>query len=176
MSNSEERGQGRQERLPAEQALERVIAQINSKLPDFVREIRSESHPLALKIHFAKDENEIRSYELRIFLDDLRQTLSEHNLELGRISGASGGSTSYCIVEKTINGRTNWRRWVHYPTNCDPKAAQLLDKIALSVGQQRGHDSYDKFDRFIQEGLDKQIISEEEFEIIKSQKYKMANA
>ena len=118
-------------------------------------------------------------FEARQLIKKLKIDLDAEDLELGRDAGSrhyeESDSNSYIIFEKTIDGKTNWRRWVHYPDAIDTGVQSLLDEVASLVGQQEGSDSYEKYSRFYNQALREGIINEAEYREIESENYHASN-
>jgi hypothetical protein len=165
---------------PAAERLQAVIDSLSQNLPDFVLKLTaSDFLRLKLEISYTEDDENADSYKVRAekqeFQSRLKELLDEQGLELGRISGSGGERTSFFINETVVGGKTNWRRWVHYPDAVSAKAQQLLDRIAGEIGQQKGTDSYEKFTNFYREAKKRGLLTEEEYETIHHELYHAAN-
>jgi hypothetical protein len=166
---------------PPAKRLRDIVDSLKDSLPDCVKNIVVfEDLRLKLEVDFAeKDGDEDDSYEARAekkaFMSRLATLLNDKNMELGRVSASGGGRTSFFVNETVADGKTNWRRWVHYPEAVSPEAQKLLDRIAGEVGQQHGSDSYEKYTNFYREARKKGLLTEDEYETIHRELYRAAN-
>ncbi len=167
----ERRAMSERKKKGVEQAL------ANFELPDFIEKVYYDDwvgdHMLV--IDYNKKSSEVFGNKRREFHKRLADKLAEHNLELSSRSDNGAVRELFRLNELTVDGGTNWRRWLNYPHNFSEEVKMLLDEAALGVGQQKGFDRYQKFYFFLYEARDMGLLSPEEVKHIEIHMYDVVN-
>lgn len=159
---------------------------INEFLSDAIESARIECPKLSIT---KNDSRTIPSVDIYVDpsadeseeFEKLKKIFDSNNLELGSLVGQGGRYFEFLIHQKRIDGKINWRRWVHYPDAISQEAKTILDKIvAFSDGvalfaEQNGSDSYDKFCRLYEEAYKRGIIVKEERDCVNRELYRAAH-
>ncbi|MDF1497295.1 MAG: hypothetical protein P1P90_04505 [Patescibacteria group bacterium] len=136
--------------------------------PDFIDKIyyKDLEGERRLIIKYNKKTEDISSNVRRDFHDKLSKIFAQNNLELS--SGIDWGDDveTFTLSELTIDGATNWRRWLPYPEKFDEEIKLLLDEAAEKVGQQSNGDRFSRFYAFLDEAEQKGLLSKEEVRYI----------
>lgn len=142
-------------------------------LPDYITELEPQfdlGKP-RLRILFAQDIINLE-WQKSEFYKQLKVELGKNNLEMSSLVSAGGQSESYLIYELRVDGKTNWRRWVNHPESISQTAQNVLDRVAEEISQQGGSDSFEKYSNYYEEAFKRGLISEEEKQLVSSEKYK----
>jgi len=158
----------------AEQA---ALAELRTNLPDFISEIKifDRFGLRKIEISFANISHKVVPWETRAFYNRFKETLAKHGLEKGRLQSSGSEREVYLLNKTTVDGKTNWRRWLRYPEQMSPEIISLLDVMSEDIGQQPGLDDADKFCRFVKDAAVKGLITQEESRSIMNELHRAEN-
>lgn len=154
-----------------------ALAELRANLPDFIAgvEIKDSFGRREIEISFAKISHKVVPWETRAFYEFFNKTLAKHGLEKGRLQSSGNDREIYLLEKTTVNGKTNWRRWLYYPENMSPDVIALLDVMAEDIGQQKGGDAAEKFCNFVEDAHKKGLITDDERRKIMNELYQAQN-
>ena len=164
------------------QTIEDKVNSLKIQLPEFVQKIycKKEYGSRVLEINFNPNKFKIKDRDLNAFFAELKKALNTLGLEIGRMTSSGRYDDTFFLNEKIINGKTNWRRWVHFPQNLSAKTTELLDQIAELIPNPDEEnnsfpDSYAKYIYFYNSALKQGIITKDERDSINNELYYAAN-
>lgn len=125
-------------------------------------------------------EHNISNFIREMDVDTLKILLNSQGLELGREQTSGNHNVTFLILEKKIDGKINWRRWVNYPETLSEKSAALLDEVSGVVEmdsyiEKFKGDGLSKFSNFIHTAFALGLITQQEHSEIEDQYSSIAN-
>lgn len=169
--------QGRQaeEGQSAFEAIESAWPAILDIKPDFVETLgykKDEDGRALLRLKYIKDlEDSVPLYKIVGFKNKLGSILADHCLDFG----SELSSDTFWMRLKTIDGKTNWRRWLPYWQKFSPKQQELLDEMATEVGEQQGGDRFDRFSNYLRQGKRLGLLTQAEYDDLYGMLYQVVN-
>jgi len=125
------------------------------------------NEPLLLEEEADAEDADVDAYyafrqERNDFMDKLDLSLAANNLELGSTHFSGEDHEQFWVAELTMDGKTNWRRWLPHYEGYDEITQSILDDVAAKVGQQKGCDKYERFTMFLAEAVRKGCLTQDE--------------
>jgi len=175
---AEPRDEKGEEGKRALEAIKKALPELQPLKNDFVLEIKYRAQDrqpgvtlLCFKFKKETDEYQIPRSRLANFFGQVSAVLTKHNLELG----SELSSDDFWLRELTVDGKTNWRRWLPHPEKFSREQQALLDELASEIGQQEGYDKYQKFFSFVGLGLQSGLLTKKEYDDINRMTYEVVN-
>jgi len=149
-------------------------ADIEKRFPeaDIVLETEGRYIP-ALYVDFHFDGTEM--------MHDFKELLGKHNLELGSYLGGDRNK-GFLLYQKKVDGKENWRRFLHHPEAMSKKGLFAIEKIVSSgeadeimrYAWKNAIDKENVFWNMYEAGYMLGVITKEEYECLDGQIYELS--